>query len=78
MLACARSFTVTLLLAGVIAVPVSASAVGDATYSLASARAMSERASMSPSERFMAVYMQSAERFEMLRRLQEKYPALLR
>ncbi len=78
MLGRARSFAVTLLLAGVIAVPVSASAVGDATYSLASARAMSERAAMSPSERFMAVYMESSERFEMLRRLQEKYPALVR
>jgi len=60
------------------AVPGSASAVGDATYTLASYHAMAEANAMSPSERVMAVYMQSAERFEMLKRLQEKYPALVR
>ncbi len=78
MLGKARSVAVMFLLAGAIVVPGSASAVGDATYSLASYRAMAERAAMSPSERVMAVYMDSAERFEMLKRLQERYPVLVR
>ena len=78
MLGRVRSLALKVLLAGMIAVPGSASAVGDATYTLASYRAMAERAAMPPSERIMAVYMESAERFEMLRRLREKYPTLVR
>jgi hypothetical protein len=61
------------VLAGAIALPVLASAVGDATYSLASYKAMSTPAA-SPYERIMAVYMASSERFAMLERLREKYP----
>lgn len=72
-----RSFALKFLLASAIVVPGSASAVGDATYSLASYRAMAEQVAP-PSERIMAVYLESAERLEMLRRLSEKYPALLR
>lgn len=73
-----RSLALKFLFAAAIAVPGSASAVGDATYSLASYRAMAEQAAKPPSERLMAVYLESAERMEMLRRLGEKYPALLR
>jgi hypothetical protein len=73
----AKSLFSTLFLAGTLAIPVSASAVGDATYTLASYRAMAQPAA-SPSERFMAVYMASAERIEMLGRLREKYPTLVR
>ena len=62
-----------MVLAGAIALPVSAPAVGDATYSLASYKAMSTPAA-SPYERIMAVYMASSERFAMLERLREKYP----
>jgi hypothetical protein len=50
-----------------------ASAVGDATYTLATYRSMAEPAA-SPADRFIAVYMASAERAAMLSRLQEKYP----
>jgi hypothetical protein len=64
------------VLAGAIALPVSASGVGDATYSLASYRAMSTPTA-SPYERILAVYMSSAERFAMLQRLREKYPTLI-
>ena len=63
------------VLAGAVALPVSASGVGDATYSLASYKAMSIPAA-SPYERIMAVYMASAERFAMLESLREKYPSL--
>lgn len=61
------------LLAGALALPVSASSVGDATYTLATHRAMAEPA-MSPAERFMAVYFASDERAAMLARLRERYP----
>jgi hypothetical protein len=54
-----------------------ASAVGDATYTLATLRAMAGPAA-SPGERFMAVYMASPERSAMLERLREKHPALVR
>jgi hypothetical protein len=64
------------VIAGAIALPVSASGVGDATYSLASYKAMSTPAA-SPYERIMAVYVASAERFAMLDRLREKYPTLI-
>jgi hypothetical protein len=64
-----------LLVATLVAMP--ASAVGDATYTLASYRAMAE-APPSPAKRIMAVYMASAERAEMLERLREKYPILVR
>jgi hypothetical protein len=64
------------VIAGAIALPVSASGVGDATYSLASYKAMSTPAA-SPYERIMAVYVNSAERFAMLDRLREKYPTLI-
>jgi hypothetical protein len=63
-------------LAGTIALPVSASAVGDATYSLASYKAMGTPAA-SPYERIMAVYMSSTERLAMLERLRAKYPTLV-
>lgn len=59
-----------------VGLPVSASAVGDATYTLASHRMMSTPAA-SPAERLMAVYMASAERLEMLDRLRETYPAFV-
>jgi hypothetical protein len=59
-----------------VALPASASAVGDATYTLASYRAMAVPAA-SPSERIMAVYRASAERFAMLDRLRESYPTLV-
>jgi hypothetical protein len=72
----AMSRLAAVVLAGAVAVPVSASAVGDATYSLASYRAMSTPTA-SPYDRIMAVYTASAERFEMLERLREKYPTLL-
>jgi hypothetical protein len=65
-----------MVLAGAVALPVSASAVGDATYTLASYKAMSIPAA-SPYERVMAVYMASAERFAMLETLREKYPSLV-
>jgi hypothetical protein len=64
------------VLSGAVALPVSASAVGDATWSLASYQAMSTPAA-SPYERIMAVYMASAERFAMLETLREKYPSLV-
>ena len=64
------------LLAGAVALPVSASAVGDATYTLATYRAMATPGTPA-SERIMAVYMASVERFEMLDRLRKKYPALV-
>jgi hypothetical protein len=64
------------LVAAVVALPGSASAVGDATYTLASYRAMATPAA-SPSDRFMAVYLASAERAEMLDRLREMYPSLV-
>jgi hypothetical protein len=70
-----RTIKATLFIATLVALP--ASAVGDATYTLASYRAMAE-APPSPAERFMAVYMASAERAEMLTRLREKYPILVR
>jgi hypothetical protein len=63
------------LVAATVALPGSASAVGDATYTLASYRAMATP-SASPYDRFMAVYMVSAERVAMLDRLREKYPSL--
>jgi hypothetical protein len=72
----AMSRLAAVVLAGAVALPVSASAVGDATYSLASYRAMNTPAA-SPYERVMAVYGASAERFEMLERLREKYPSLV-
>ena len=56
-----------------LALPVSASSVGDATYTLATYRAMAEPA-VSPAERFMAVYFASDERAAMLERLREAYP----
>ena len=65
------------LVAGAVALPGSASAVGDATYSLASYRSMAAAAA-SPSERFMAVYMASAARVAMLEKLRETYPTLVR
>lgn len=71
-----KSLLSTVLLAGAVALPVSASSVGDATYTLASYRAMATPAP-SPTERFMAVYMASAERAGMLQRLTEKYPSLV-
>jgi hypothetical protein len=71
-----RSLVSALVVAGAVALPGSASAVGDATYSLASYRAMAE-ATASPAERIMAVYMASLERVSMLERLREKYPSLV-
>lgn len=70
-----KSTLSSLVVATAIALPGSASAVGDATYTLASYRAMAT-ATASPSERIMAVYMASAERFAMLGRLREKHPGL--
>ena len=61
------------ILAGALALPVSASSVGDATYTLATYRSMAEPA-VSPAERFMAVYFASEERAAMLDRLRETYP----
>ena len=72
----AKSLVSALVVAGSVALPGSASAVGDATYSLASYRAMAE-ATASPAERIMAVYAASVERFAMLERLREKYPSLV-
>lgn len=72
-----KSLVSALVIAGAVALPVSASAVGDATYSLASYQAMAQP-SASPAERIMAVYMASLERFAMLERLREKYPSLFR
>ena len=60
-----------------VALPGSASAVGDASYTLASYQAMAIPAP-SPSERIMAVYMASAQRVAMIERLRETYPALVR
>jgi hypothetical protein len=71
-----KSLVSTVAVAVTVALPGSASAVGDATYSLASYRAMATPAT-SPSERVMAVYMSSTERFAMLERLREKYPSLV-
>ncbi len=71
-----KSLVTAVALAVTVGLPVSASAVGDATYTLASHRMMSTPAA-SPAERIMAVYMASAERLEMLDRLREKYPAFL-
>lgn len=71
----ARSVLVGAAMAVAVALPGSASAVGDATYTLASYQAMSVPAA-DPSERLLAVYMASAERIEMLARLREKYPVL--
>ena len=75
-----RSTALTLILAGAFAIPGSASPTGDATYSLASYKAMAAapEPGESPRERLIAVYMASAERMEMLSRLQERYPALIR
>jgi len=64
------------LVAGSVALPGSASAVGDATYTLASHQAMAKPA-VSPSERILAVYRASAEREAMLDRLRDKYPSLV-
>jgi hypothetical protein len=72
----ATSWLSAVVLAGAIALPVSASGVGDATYSLASYKAMNTPAA-SPYERVMAVYLSSAERSAMLERLREKYPTLI-
>jgi hypothetical protein len=72
-----KSLVSAVVVAGTVALPGSASAVGDATYSLASYQAMAEP-TVSPAERFMAVYMASLERFTMLERLREKYPSLVR
>jgi hypothetical protein len=69
-----NSLSSAVFLACAVAVP--ASAVGDATYTLASHQAMAVPAA-SPTDRIMAVYMASAERFEMLASLREKYPALV-
>jgi hypothetical protein len=63
-------------LVAAVAIPGSASAVGDATYTLASYRAMATPTA-SPYERIMAVYMASPERVAMLDRLREKYPSLV-
>jgi hypothetical protein len=71
-----RSILSAMVVAVTVALPGSASAVGDATYTLASYRAMATEAA-SPSERLMAVYMSSAERFAMLDRLRGKYPSLV-
>jgi hypothetical protein len=71
-----KSLLSTAVLAGAVALPGSASAVGDATYTLASYRAMATPAP-SPYDRVMAVYLASAERFEMLERLRERYPSLI-
>jgi hypothetical protein len=71
-----KSLVSALVVAGAVALPASASAVGDATYSLASYRAMAE-ATSSPAERIMAVYTASVERLAMLERLREKYPSLV-
>jgi hypothetical protein len=71
-----KSLLSTAVLAGTVALPGSASAVGDATYTLASFRSMATPPP-SPYERLMAVYLSSAERFEMLERLRERYPSLL-
>jgi hypothetical protein len=65
-------------LMAVLVVPGTASAVGDATWSLASYRAMAVPKSASPTERIMAVYMASEERAEMVRRLTALYPTLIR
>jgi hypothetical protein len=61
----------TALIAALLVLP--ASAVGNATYTLATYRAMAEPAA-SPADRLMAVYMASAERAEMIEGLREKYP----
>lgn len=66
-----RSLKSAVIVAAAIAAP--ASAVGDATYTLASYRAMAAPPA-SPAERFMAVYMASAERAEMIESLRERYP----
>ena len=71
-----KSLILACVVATTVALPGSASAVGDATYTLASHQAMATPAT-SPSERVMAVYMSSAERFAMLERLREKYPSLV-
>lgn len=72
----ARSLSSAVAFAAAVALPASASAVGDATFSLASYRAMAEPAA-SPAHRIFSVYMASPERLAMLERLREKYPALL-
>jgi hypothetical protein len=64
------------IIAATVALPGSASAVGDATYTLASYREMAVPAA-SPYDRIMSVYMASAERLAMLDRLREKYPSLV-
>ena len=67
-----RLLSSAVFLAAAMAVP--ASAVGDATYTLASYRAMATPTD-GPADRIMAVYRASAERFAMLERIREKYPA---
>jgi hypothetical protein len=71
-----RSLSLATAFAVAVALPGSASAVGDATYSLASYKAMATPAA-SPADRLMTVYMASAQRFAMLERLRERYPALV-
>ena len=71
-----RNLLSAAVVAATVALPGSASAVGDATYTLASYQAMATPAA-SPTERFMAVYMASAERVAMLDRLREMYPSLV-
>jgi hypothetical protein len=71
-----KSLLLATAIAVTVALPGSASAVGDATYTLASYKAMATPAA-TPSERVMAVYMASAQRFAMFERLREKYPTLV-
>jgi len=70
-----KSLLSAVAVAVTVALPGSASAVGDATYTLASYRAMAAPAT-SPSERIKAVYRASAERLAMLDRLRATYPTL--
>ena len=70
-----KSITAACVLAATVALPGSASPTGDASWSLASYSAM-ERPALSPSDRVLAVYRDSAARAEMLDRLRARYPVL--
>jgi hypothetical protein len=71
-----RTAVVSVFLASVAIFHATASAVGDATWTLASSRAMALPQPASPMDRLWAVYRVSEERAEMLRRLAIIYPTL--
>ena len=69
-----RSLKVAILL---VSTAMPASAVGDATFTLAAVRA-AQTTTASPGERLMAAYMASPQRAAMLERLRDLYPSFLR